>query len=338
MTKIKGWTAHGPDQKLELFDFDLGPLGPEEVEIDVEHCGICHADLSMIKNDWGMAQYPLIPGHEVVGKISALGSHAKNLLVGQRVGVGWNALCCMHCNECMTGQHNLCDKAMPTMVGRHGGYADKIRLHWAWAVPLPDGLGSADIGPLMCGGIAVFAPFLVFNIKPTAHVGVVGVGGLGHLGIKFAKAWGCEVTAFTSHPEKAKDALQFGAHQVVSSHDSTALAKLANSLDLLLVTSDVSLDWQAYMKALKPNGRLHILGAVPEPLSIFAFDLIFGQKNVSGSPTGSPPMLSAMLEFAARHAIKPQVEHFPMSKVNEALAHLEHGKARYRVVLDNDFA
>ena len=195
-----------------------------------------------------------------------------------------------------------------------------------------------DIGPLMCGGIAVFAPFLVFNIKPTSHVGIVGVGGLGHLGVKFAKAWGCEVTAFTSHPEKAKDALQFGAHQVVSSHDSTALAKLAGSLDLLLVTSDVSLDWQAYMKALKPNGRLHVLGAVPEPLSISAFDLIFGQKNVSGSPTGSPPMLSAMLDFAARHAIKPQVEHFPMSKVNEALAHLEHGKARYRVVLDNDFA
>lgn len=338
MTMIRGWAVHAPKQKLELFTFDAGPLGPEEVEIDIEHCGICHADLSMIKNEWGMSQYPLIPGHEVVGKVSAVGTHAKNLQIGQRVGVGWNAISCMHCHECMTGQHNLCAKAVPTMVGHQGGYADKIRTHWAWAIPLPETIESADIGPLMCGGIAVFAPLLVYNIKPTDHVGIIGVGGLGHMGIKFAKAWGCEVTAFTSQPEKSQDAKAFGAHHVVSSRDSAAILKMASTLDMLMVTSDVSLDWQSLMKTLKPNGRLHMLGAVLEPLSISALDLIFGQKNISGSPTGNPAMLSAMLEFAARHSIKPQVEHFQMSKVNEALAHLEQGKARYRIVLDNDFA
>lgn len=237
----------------------------------------------------------------------------------------------------MTGQHNLCGKAVPTMVGHQGGYADKIRTHWAWAIPLPQTIESADIGPLMCGGIAVFAPLLVFDVKPTDHIGIIGVGGLGHMGIKFAKAWGCEVTAFTSQPEKAQDAKAFGAHHVVSSQDSAAILKLANTLDMLMVTSDVTLDWQSLMKTLKPNGRLHMLGAVLEPLSISALDLIFGQKTISGSPTGSPAMLSAMLEFAARHDIKPKVEHFPMSKVNEALAHLEQGKARYRIVLESDF-
>jgi alcohol/geraniol dehydrogenase (NADP+) len=338
MTMIRGWAVHAPKAKLELFTFDTGALDSEEVEIDIEHCGICHADLSMIKNEWGMSQYPLIPGHEVVGKISALGSHAQNLQIGQRVGVGWNAVSCMHCHECMTGQHNLCAKAVPTMVGHQGGYADKIRTHWAWAIPLPQTIESADIGPLMCGGIAVFAPLLIYDIKPTDHVGIIGVGGLGHMGIKFAKAWGCEVTAFTSQPEKAQDAKVFGAHHIVSSRDSAAILKMANTLDMLMVTSDVTLDWQSLMKTLKPNGRLHMLGAVLEPLSISALDLIFGQKNISGSPTGSPAMLSAMLEFAARHDIKPKVEHFPMSKVNEALTHLVQGKARYRIVLDNDFA
>jgi uncharacterized zinc-type alcohol dehydrogenase-like protein len=282
MTSIQGWAVHSPKQKLELFTFEAGPLGSEEVEIEIEHCGICHADLSMIKNEWGMSQFPLIPGHEVVGKVSAVGTHAKNLQIGQRVGVGWNAISCMYCHECMTGQHNLCSKAVPTMVGHQGGYADKIRTHWAWAIPLPETIESADIGPLMCGGIAVFAPFLVYDIKPTYHVGIIGVGGLGHMGIKFAKAWGSEVTAFTSQPEKAQDAKAFGAHHVVSSRDSAAILKMANTLDILMVTSDVTLDWQSLLKTLKPNGRLHMLGAVLEPLSISALDLIFGQKNISG--------------------------------------------------------
>jgi alcohol/geraniol dehydrogenase (NADP+) len=337
MTTIKAWAAHAPKQKLEPYTFTFDKLGLEEVEIEVAHCGICHADLSMINNDWDMASYPLIPGHEVVGRVSAIGGCVKNLQIGQWVGIGWNAFSCMHCSECMTGAHNLCATAIPTMVGRYGGYAEKIRAHWAWAIPLPGNLDYAAIGPLMCGGIAVFAPLLAFHVKPTAHVGVVGMGGLGHLGVKFAKAWGCEVTAFTSHPDKAEDAKLFGAHRVVSSHAGDALSTMVNTFDLLLVTSDVSLDWHAATASLKPNGRLHILGAIAEPLSISAFDLIFGQKNVSGSPTGSPPMLSAMLEFAARHEIQPQVERFPMSNVNDALARLTEGKVRYRIVLDNDF-
>lgn len=338
MNEIRGWVTNGPRQKLEAFTYNAGPLGPEDVEIAVEYCGLCHSDLSIINNDWGISQYPVIPGHEVVGQVVAAGEYVKSLRVGQRVGVGWNSGSCMHCHECMTGNNNLCAEAVPTIVGHQGGFADRVRAHWIWAIPLPDSLELASAGPLLCGGITVFSPLFTFGIKPTARVGIVGIGGLGHMGLRFANAWGCEVTAFTSHESKTAEAEGFGAHHVVSSRDSAAMNKIANSLDLLIVTVNIPLDWAALLKTLKPNGRLHVVGAILVPMPIFALDLIFGQKSVSGSPTGGPTMISTMLDFAARHNIAPQVEHFPMSKVNDAVEHLAAGNARYRIVLDADFA
>lgn len=338
MTSIQGWAAHGSKEKLELISVELPELGAEEVEIIVEHCGVCHSDLSMLNNDWGFSNYPLIAGHEVIGKISAIGKDVKGLKIGQAVGVGWNSGSCMHCHECVTGQHNLCSQALPTIAGGHyGGFADKMRAHWVWVIPLPEKLDLRSAGPLLCGGITVFAPFLNFNIKPTDHVGVVGIGGLGHLGLKFAKAWGCEVTAFTSSQSKIEEAKTLGAHNVISSYDSASILTATNSLDLLLVTVNAPLDWATLLKTLKPNGRMHVVGAVLEPMPIPAMGLIFGQKSVSGSPTGSPAAIATMLEFAARHHIAPQVEHFPLSRVNDALAHLAAGNARYRIVLDADF-
>ncbi|MBX3628502.1 MAG: NAD(P)-dependent alcohol dehydrogenase [Nitrosomonas sp.] len=337
MTQIQAWAGHGPKQKLERYTYDPGPLGAEEVEIAVDYCGLCHSDLSIINDEWRMTKYPVVPGHEVVGSIIAMGKQVKGLKIGQKVGVGWNADSCMHCHECIGGNHNLCLTAQPTIVGHRGGFAERVRAHWVWTIPLPDGLDIASAGPLLCGGITVFSPLLTFNLKPTHHIGIVGIGGLGHMGLKFARAWGCEVTAFTSNASKADEARNFGAHHVVSSRDQSALRKMANSLDMLIVTVNLPMDWAGLLRTLKPNGRLHVVGAVVEPMPIPAIDLIFGQKSVSGSPTGSPVTLATMLEFAARHHIAPQVEHFPMSRINEALEHLEAGKARYRVVLEADF-
>jgi uncharacterized zinc-type alcohol dehydrogenase-like protein len=340
VTKIHGWATHGPKQKLKQFTYDAGPLGSEEVEVAVEYCGICYSDVAMINDEWGWSHYPFIPGHEVVGRIVALGDYSKGkgLRTGQRVGVGWNAGSCMHCHECMTGNNNLCPKVEPTIVGRHGGFADRVRAHWAWTVPLPDRLDISSAGPLLCGGVTVFSPLVTCGIKSTDHIGVLGVGGLGHMALKFARAWGCEVTAFTTHQSKADEARGFGAHHVVLSHDREALEKISSSLDLLIMTANAPQDWQALLKTLKPRGRLHILGVVTEPIPIIAIDLILGHKCISGSPVGSPTMIATMMEFAARTDIAPQVEHFPMSQVNQALEYLRSGKARYRVVLDADFA
>jgi len=334
MKKINGWAARGAKQKLEPFSYDAGQLGPEEVEIAVEYCGLCHSDLSILNNDWGLSQYPVIPGHEAVGRIVAAGDYVKGLQIGQRVGVGWSVDSCMHCHECMTGNHNLCPDVAATIIGHYGGFADRLRAHWAWAIPLPDALDISSAGPLLCGGITVFGPLLTFGVKPTDRVGIVGIGGLGHLAVKFANAWGCEVTAFTSSMSKTEELRGFGAHRIVSSRNSAEILSAASSLDFLLVTVNTPLDWTALLKTLKPNGRMHVVGAVLEPMPISAFDLIMEQKSVSGSPTGGPAAISAMLDFAARHNVSPQVEHFPLTKVNDAIEHLAAGKARYRVVLD----
>ncbi|OQK16814.1 alcohol dehydrogenase [Methyloprofundus sedimenti] len=338
MTEIQAWASHGPKQKLERFAFNPGALDPEGVEIAVEYCGLCHSDLSIINNDWGISQYPVVPGHEAIGRVIAIGNQVKGVHVGQYVGIGWNSGSCMHCHQCMGGNNNLCSTLQPTIVGHHGGFSQRLRAHWAWVIPLPDSLDIASAGPLLCGGVTVFSPLLTFDVKPTDHVGIVGIGGLGHMGLKFAKAWGCEVSAFTSHESKTAEAISFGAHHVISSQDTTAMLQASNTLDMLIVTVNVALDWASLLKTLKPNGRLHVVGAVLDPMPISAFDLISGQKSISGSPTGSSVDLTTMLKFAARHDIRPQVEHFPMSRVNDALEHLASGKARYRIVLDTDFS
>lgn len=337
MTKISAWAAAAPGEQLTPVTLDRGPLGSDEIEIAVDYCGVCHSDLSMLKNDWGMTTYPLVPGHEAIGRVTAMGSNARGLSVGQRVGIGWTASSCMYCKPCKSGDNHLCATAQPTIVGHAGGFAQTLRSHWTWAIPVPDALDPSAAGPLLCGGITVFSPLASFNLSPTAHVGIAGIGGLGHMALKFANAWGCEVTAFTSNLSKAEEARSFGAHHVIATHDTDTINKHAGIFDLILVTSNVPLDWAALVNALAPKGRLHVVGVVLEPMAIDAISLIMGEKSVSGSPTGSPQTLATMLEFAARHKILPQVERYKMSEVNSVMARLEAGKVRYRAVLEADF-
>lgn len=330
---IRAYAATAPGGRLQPWEYDPGPLRPEQVEIAVEHCGICHSDLSMLDNEWGRSTYPIVPGHEVVGTVAALGEQVPGLKLGQRVGLGWFASSCTHCQNCLSGDHNFCVTNQGTIVGRHGGFADRVRAHWVWTTPIPEGLDATTAGPLFCGGVTVFNPILQFGVKPTDRVAVVGIGGLGHLAIGFLRAWGCEVTAFTSSEAKRDEALRLGAHHVVATGDAAALAKLAGRFQFVLVTINAAQDWGAYLATLAPRGRLHFVGAVLEPMG-FRPQLLFGnQKSVSGSPLGSPATTRTMLDFAARHGIAPQAEFFPMTQVNEAIEHLRAGKARYRVIL-----
>jgi len=331
---IHAWAATEPGGRLEPFTYDPGPLDAHDVEIAVTHCGICHSDLSMLNNEWGFTQYPFVPGHEVAGTIAAVGEHVSHLKVGDRVGLGWHSGYCMHCQPCMSGDHNMCESQQGTIVGRHGGFADRVRAQAAAVIKLPEGIELADAGPLFCGGITVFNPLLQFDVKPTARVGVVGIGGLGHMALKFLHAWGCEVTAFTSTASKREEAMAMGAHRTVNSRDPEAIKAEAGRFDLILSTVNVTLDWGAYTAALNRRGRLHMVGATLEPLQIGVFSLMGGQKQVSASPVGSPAAIRVMLEFAARHGIAPQIETFAMDDVNDAIAHLHDGKARYRIVLE----
>jgi uncharacterized zinc-type alcohol dehydrogenase-like protein len=290
----------------------------------------------MLDNEWGMAKYPLVPGHEGIGTISAVGKNVKARRIGEKVGVGWFSGSCLSCLTCMSGDHNLCATAEGTIVGRHGAFADRVRCQWAWATPLPAGIDEAKAGPLFCGGITVFNPIVQLGISPLARVGVVGIGGLGHLALQFLNHWGCEVYAFTSSPAKAKEARALGAHEAVDSTSDAGLAGVKGRLDFMLITANVDLNWQAYIDALAPKGKLHFVGAVLNPVPVAVFPLLVGQKSVSASPLGSPATTARMLEFCARHKIEAIVEGFKMSEVNKAVAHLRSGKARYRVVLSND--
>jgi uncharacterized zinc-type alcohol dehydrogenase-like protein len=330
---IKAYAASKPGGELKPFEYDPGPLGDQEVEIDVVACGICHSDLSMHDNEWGITKYPFVPGHEVVGTIARVGGQVGHLHAGDKVGLGWHSGYCMTCASCMSGDHNLCAGAEGVIVGRHGGFADKVRAQAPSVIPLPEGLDMASAGPLFCGGITVFNPLVQFDIKPTDKVGVIGIGGLGHLALKFANAWGCEVIAFTSSAAKKQEALELGAHRTVDSRTPEAVEAEAGQLDLLISTVNVNLDWKAYINTLKPKGRLHFVGATLDPVSLGVFSLIMAQRSVSGSPVGSPATIVRMLEFAVRHDIKPVVETFRFDQVNAAFEHLKSGQARYRIVL-----
>ncbi len=330
---IKAYAAFEPGGELKPFEYDPGALLPHEVEMDVQYCGICHSDLSVIDNAWGNAEYPLVAGHEVVGTITQMGDAVQHLSVGQTVGLGWHAGYCNVCAQCGRGDQNLCADPQATIVGHHGGFAEKVRAAADTVIPIPDGIELESAGPFFCGGITVFNPLVQFDVRPTDKAAVIGIGGLGHLALQFLNAWGCDVTAFTTSEAKRKEALRLGAHHTLDTGDSNAIESAAGRFDLILSTVNVKLDWNLYLGTLKPRGRLHFVGATLDPLDINVFALIMAQRSLSGSPVGSPSTMATMLEFAGRHNIRPVIETFGFDDINKAITHLRSGKTRYRIVL-----
>lgn len=335
MRTVNAYAAREAGQSLEPFAYDLGPLGSNDIDIRVEHCGLCHTDLSLRNNQWGITAFPFVGGHEAIGTVIDVGPEVTHVKVGDRVGLGGHSFYCMQCPQCLNGDHNLCETGQSTVsAGRHGAFADVVRATGVAVVKLPEGLDPKDAGPLFCAGITVFNPFAQYNIKPTDRVAVLGIGGLGHLALQVAKAWGCHVTAMTSSDDKTEEAMALGAHAVINSRSPEALAAAARSFDVILSTVDVALDWNVIIGTLKPKGRLHFLGVQDVPAQLHLMPLMFAQLSLSSTLVGSPKTIADMLEFCARHNIKPVTEHFPFEKINDAFDHLISGKARYRIVLD----
>lgn len=324
--------AHSKKSALKPFVYEPLPLGPHDVEIRISHCGICHSDVHLVDGDWGMGSYPMVPGHEIVGTVAALGPEVRHLEAGARVGVGWQRGACLACDSCIAGDENLCAQNVATCVGNYGGFADRVRLDSRFAFPIPEGIASENAAPLLCGGATVYSPLRRW-VKPSMRVGVVGIGGLGHLGLQFAAAMGCEVTAISSTPDKEAEARGFGAHHFLATREPKALRSAASSLDFILSTVFATPDWDALLGALRPNGVLCLVGATSEPLSVQAFTLLGGQKTVTGSAIGGRPAIREMLAFAARHGVAAKTQVRPLAEADAALGDVRKGKARYRIVL-----
>ncbi len=321
---------------LKPFDYTPPDPAPEDVDLRISHCGICHSDVHVIDNDWRISEYPVVPGHEIVGTVEATGTAVKHLKPGDRVGVGWQRGACFTCEWCMSGQENLCAKMEATILdGNYGGFADRIRLDGRFVFKIPQALASENAAPLLCAGITVYSPLRNFQVRPHMRVGVIGIGGLGHLALQFARAWGCEVTAFSGTADKETEALSFGAHRFVVHSSSSAMRRVMNSQDFIINTVFSDLDWGTWVQALRPGGRLVFAGSPAGPLNFPPALLLGGRKSISGSPIGSRIEIKEMLDFAARHGIKARTEAVPMAGAGEALDRVRKGTARYRMVLVN---
>jgi alcohol/geraniol dehydrogenase (NADP+) len=331
---VNAFAALAPRAPLVPYAYHAAPLGDGELELAVTHCGLCHSDVHLIDDAWKRSTYPLVPGHEIIGRVTAAGRGVTGLAVGDRVGVGWQRAACFGCDACLAGHENLCAHQEATCVGHHGGLADRVRVDASFAFAIPDAIDSAEAAPLLCGGVTVFAPLQRYGAGAGRTVGVIGVGGLGHLAVRFAVALGCEVVAFSSSPDKDAAIRAMGAHEIVRSTQPRALRTQQSRIDLLITTAPAQLDWIAYIQALRPGGVLCLVGAAPDLVRVPAAQLLTGQKSICGSDIGDRATMRAMLDFAAAHNVAPTIETRPMYEVNLGLDQVRENRARYRVVLE----
>lgn len=334
--EITVYASPGRGRPVEPQRLKLGALAPNDLEIQVEACSLCHSDLHLLDDDWGISRYPLVIGHEIVGRIVRRGSAVVSHEIGTRVGIGWQCGACGSCVACTTGMANLCiGGKRRTCVDQAGGLAERVRADAAFAFPVPDSLDPSVAAPLFCAGVTVFAPLARHGVGPGSRVAILGLGGLGHLAVQFARALGADVTVFDPAEGKHTEALQFGARQLlgVGPNDLRAACERGERFDFVLSTTHADLDWNAWLELVAFGGTLCITGIPPKPMSFASDHLIDGQKNVTGSAIGSPDAMRAMLAFAARHRIRPLTETLPFARANEALERLRAGKARYRIVL-----
>lgn len=334
-TRILGYSAQAMGETLTPFTYAPPKLGEHEVRVAVTHCGVCHTDIQAINDYYGITRFPFVPGHEIVGLISEVGSDVSSLKEGDRVGIGWQARSCGVCEWCAKGETKLCMKIEETTVMvPYGGFSSSVVADHRFVHPLPSSMPAEIAAVLMCAGVTVYSALRTYLTSPDLKVAVLGVGGLGHLAIQFAHAFGCQVTAMSSSPDKEQQALGFGADRFIDTHDRDGMRQVDYGHDLLICTANKGINWSTLLMTLKKRGRLVLLG-FPD-VEFNSTDLVAHELSITGSLIGNPSEMRAMLSFAQEHGIKPMVELMPMSQVNAALQKVKENRARYRIVLVNE--
>ncbi|AFY67536.1 NAD(P)-dependent alcohol dehydrogenase [Geitlerinema sp. PCC 7407] len=331
--QIQAIAAHEQGAMLRPYTFETESLGSFGCVIKVLACGICHSDLHVIDNDWGTNRYPMVPGHEVIGEVTELGPEVRHLKIGDRVGVGWQASSCMECRYCLRGDENLCDENKGLITDSYGGFADYLQVDARFAFRIPDGIKTEHAGPLLCGGITVYSGLRNAGMTSGQNIGIIGVGGLGHMAVQFASKLGNRVTVYTTSPDKAEFAAKLGAHEALVVPREGALPQPQRPLDIILNTAPASLNWPDYLAHLDADGTLAFVGVPAEPLNIPIWALLGKRRRIMASPIGGRPSINEMLDVSDRYGIEPIVETFSFDQVNEALQKVRDNTVRYRAVL-----
>lgn len=342
MTKISAFATHGPTEKLGPFTFDARPVGAHDVRIAIRYCGVCHSDLHQARNEWGGSIYPMVPGHEIVGLVEEVGAAVTKFAVGDPVGVGCMVESCRTCGSCKHGEEQYCENGgtftynsrYPDGSPAYGGYAKAITVNEDFVLKIPKNLPLDAAAPLLCAGITMWSPISHWKIGQGHEVGVVGLGGLGHMAVKLAKARGARVTQFTTSPSKVEDAKRLGADEVVVTRDPAAIAALGRRFDFILDTVSGPHDLNALLGSLKTGGSLILVGLPDQPPTVYPGLLIMRRRSLSGSMIGGIRETQEMLDFCGEHGITSDIELIPMQAINEAYERMLKNDVKYRFVLD----
>ncbi|MBB6611875.1 NAD(P)-dependent alcohol dehydrogenase [Pontibacter sp. Tf4] len=343
MSKAKAYAAFDPTSPLGPWDFERREVGEHDVQIEIKYCGVCHSDLHQVRNEWGGAMYPLVPGHEIVGVVTKVGSKVKKFKAGDLAGVGCFVDSCRECHSCKEGLeqycevHNVGTYSSYERDGKtitYGGYSSHIVVDENYTLKVPKNLDLARTAPLLCAGITTYSPIMQWEIGKGHRVGIVGLGGLGHMAVKIAAAKGAEVTVLSTSPNKEQDARDLGAHNFAVTKDPETLKSLRNSFDFIIDTVSAPHDYNLYLSMLKRDGTMILLGAPPEPSPVAGFSLIARRKRLVGSMIGGIQETQEMLDFCAEHNIMSDIELIPIAEINTAYERMLRSDVKYRFVID----
>ncbi len=342
MPKINAYAAYNNKDNLKPFELNRREVGSSDVQIDIEYCGVCHSDIHMVHNDWGISTYPIVPGHEIIGYVKAIGDEVSNFKIGELVGVGVLVDSCRNCSACRDDLEQFCEKGMVMTYGSpdphieglmtYGGYSTQIVVDQDFVLKVSEKLDTKAVAPLLCAGITTYSPLSRWKVSKGQKVGIIGLGGLGHMGIKFAVAMGAQVVVITTSPEKGQDAKRLGAHEIVISMNEKQMASHSESFDFLLNTIPVEHDLSPYMTLLKNNKTMALVCITP--INLHSMHLVFGRKHISGSLIGGIKETQEMLDFCAKKNIVSDVEIINMQDINYAFDRIIKSDVKYRFVID----